>query len=267
MKWRLISAFCALAILFGTYYFLGSTGLVILCCLMSLVAAVEYSAFFEKTSIWLVAFLFFDAAIFLTHVFYPQYTLALLVGSFACLTSLGIVLFRHQDPKFVLGKIQWTLWGLVYTGLFPSLCVHFLYEKGWSILMYLLITVFLGDTLALFFGRFFGGPKIFPNISPNKTVSGSIGGLLGSVTFGSVFLFKFSQVPHLWQMILISLCIGFFAQFGDFFESLIKRVSGKKDSSQLMPGHGGFLDRLDGVYFGSAVLYFFCVLLDYGQFF
>jgi phosphatidate cytidylyltransferase len=267
MIWRWVSALAALVVLFGTYFIFGSNGLVLLCSLIAFVAAVEYSALFEKTSIWFVAFLVFDSIIFATHILVPQYSLALLMGCFVCLSTLGVIIFRHQEPKEILGKIQWTLWGLIYTGLFPSLSVHLLYEKGWSILIYLLITVFLGDTLAFFFGRSFGGPKIFPNISPKKTVSGSIGGLLGSVVFGSLFLARFSTMPHLWQMILVSLSIGFFAQFGDFFESLIKRVAGKKDSSQLMPGHGGFLDRLDGVYFGSATLYFFCILLDYSQYF
>jgi phosphatidate cytidylyltransferase len=264
---RWLSALIALVVLFGTYFLYQTPGLVVLCSLIAFVAAVEYSTLFEKTSLWLVAFLVFDAIIFATHMLLPQYSLALLMGCFICLSALGMVLFRHQEPKETLGKIQWTLWGLIYTGLFPSLSVHLLYEKGGLILIYLLITVFLGDTLAFFFGRSFGGPKIFPNISPKKTVSGCIGGLIGSVIFGCLFLVKYSAVPQLWQMILLSLSIGFFAQFGDFFESLIKRVAGKKDSSQLMPGHGGFLDRLDGVYFGSATLYFFCVLLDYSQYF
>lgn len=264
---RWISALLGILLLFTTYYFADVPGLTVLCCLIVFIAAVEYSALFEKTSFWLVAFLVADALMFSVHFFHPSWTLAALMASFVALASLGIVLFRNEEPKIILGKIQWTLWGIIYTGIFPSLSVHLLYEKGLNILLYLLITVFLGDTMAFFSGRLVGGPKIFPNISPKKTVSGSIGGLLGSAIFGSIFLTYMSDMPQLWLMIFMSVSIGLFAQFGDFFESLIKRVSGKKDSGRLMPGHGGFLDRLDGVYFGSAMLYLFCVLFDFAQYF
>lgn len=264
---RWISALGGLAILFGTLHLFGPAGLTVICSVIVMVAAYEYSLLFEKTSLWLLIFMAFNASIFATQLLAPSSTLAVLAASFVGLTSVGIFCFRNQEPKHILGKVQWTLWGLIYTGLFPALGVGLLYNQGASILIYLLVTVLVGDTVAFFTGRLLGGPKIFPNISPKKTISGAAGGLVGSAISGSVFLYYQSSLRNWLLMLAVSTAIGAFAQFGDFFESLIKRVSGKKDSSQLMPGHGGLLDRLDGVYFGSAIMYFFCVVMDFNVYF
>jgi phosphatidate cytidylyltransferase len=267
MLTRWLSAIGGLILLFGTLWVAGPIGLAVVGSIGVLIAAWEYAALFEKPSAWFFMFLVADAIVYLLHILHPTFTVATLAGNFVIMSALGVVMFRDRDPKEIFGKIQWTLWGVIYTGLFPALTVQTLITQGWIPLFYLLVTVFFGDVAAFFCGKYIGGPKIFPNISPKKTVSGAAGGLVASAVCGTLFLIYFGHFPNISVAIPMSLAIGLFGQFGDFFESAIKRVSGCKDSGQIMPGHGGLLDRLDGVYFGSAMFYVFCITLDYISYF
>ncbi len=264
---RWLSAFAALGILFGTLYIAGTMGLVVLGSLIALIAAAEYTLLFSPPSLWSVLFLLMSIVVYLTQVVQPEFLLPVLCMSFVLIASAGVCLFSQLDPNQIVTKMQWALVGLIYVALLPSLCVHLLFVHGWPLLIFLLVTVFFGDIFAFFFGLSFGGKKIFPQISPKKTISGSLGGLLGSILCGGIFLIYFSTLRDLPFILLICASIGAFAQLGDFFESLLKRISGKKDSGQIMPGHGGFLDRLDGVYFGSPVLFFFCAFYDLPSYF
>lgn len=267
MAYRFISALSALGLLLGTLYFGGATALTFLGTFVVGIAAIEYALLFEHLSLWLFSFLLFSFAVYLTQLFSPEHTIAVLCMSFILLSSLGICLFRKMEPPQLLAKLQWPLLGLIYVALFPALAVQILYSVGWPPLIFLLVTVFFGDIFAFFFGLYLGKRKIFPHISPKKTVAGSFGGLIGSVLSGGAFLFYFSELRDGLLIVFVCLAIGAFAQLGDFFESLLKRISGKKDSGHIMPGHGGLLDRLDGVYFGAPVLYFFCNFFNLASYF
>ncbi len=264
---RWISAFAALILLFGTLIFGGSDALVIVGSILVFLAMLEYASLFSKPSIWYFVFLFFGGMIYAVQVLAPDLVVPVLTMSFVAVAAVGVCLFSKLEPSEIIAQMQWALVGLIYAALLPALAVNMLYENGWPLLIFLLVTVFFGDVFAFFFGVYFGQKKIFPAISPKKTISGSLGGLLGSVLSGSVFLIYFSQLRDPLSILFLCLAIGVFAQLGDFFESLLKRISGKKDSGQIMPGHGGLLDRLDGVYFGSPVLYFCCVFYDLPSFF
>ncbi len=122
---------------------------------------------------------------------------------------------------------------------------------GQTILLGHFLVVFSGDTGAYFAGRFFGRHKLYPAVSPKKTVEGGIGGLvLGAITLP---LYCHWMLPHLptWQVVVAALALGVVAQVGDFAESLFKRATDTKDSGALLPGHGGMLDRIDGVLFAA----------------
>lgn len=120
---------------------------------------------------------------------------------------------------------------------------------GW----YLGIVIASNDTGAYFVGRVIGGPKLAPMISPAKTVSGSVGGwLLGTIT-GTIYWTIFTPSPW-WLGLLFSAVIGLSGQTGDLIESAIKRLFRIKDSGDIIPGHGGFMDRLDSVTFGVILL-------------
>jgi phosphatidate cytidylyltransferase len=112
-------------------------------------------------------------------------------------------------------------------------------------------------------GRQFGGPKLLPAVSPKKTWSGGIGGLVFSLVFAAVVGF-YQPEPSMFALIVAAGLLSVVSQAGDFFESWVKRLFDVKDSSQLIPGHGGFLDRLDGLV-AAAVPVAVVVALNIGQ--
>ncbi|PKQ05860.1 MAG: phosphatidate cytidylyltransferase [Alphaproteobacteria bacterium HGW-Alphaproteobacteria-11] len=129
-------------------------------------------------------------------------------------------------------------------------------ELGLAVTIWLLATVWAIDICAYFAGRFIGGPKLAPSISPKKTWAGLIGGMMGAAAVGVVTsLWIGAGSPLLLALIGVGMTV--LEQAGDFFESALKRRSGVKDSGTLIPGHGGILDRVDGlvaVAAGAALL-------------
>lgn len=122
-------------------------------------------------------------------------------------------------------------------------------EFGLPFVIWLMGAVFLSDILGYFAGKFFGGPKFWPTLSPKKTWSGTIAGWLGGMVLGTIIWLSGHGEPVL---IWVTPLIVFAGQMGDIAESWLKRRAGVKDSSNLIPGHGGFMDRFDAV--SGAVL-------------
>jgi phosphatidate cytidylyltransferase len=116
------------------------------------------------------------------------------------------------------------------------------------------------DTLAYYFGRTFGRKKICPEVSPKKTIEGSLGGLLGSFIACGAYGYIISSKVYIMPLInffIIGLLCGIICQFGDLVASSIKRSTGVKDYSNLIPGHGGILDRFDSILFASVTVYYY----------
>lgn len=130
-------------------------------------------------------------------------------------------------------------------------------SRNW---VFLLVTgAFIGDTTAYGFGRLFGKRKLAPRISPAKTWMGAFGGLLGTAaSVAAVKIFLITDMSWL-DVAVLSPLLSLFCQLGDLAESFFKRGIGVKDSSTLIPGHGGLLDRCDGLMFGAPVVYFFAL--------
>jgi phosphatidate cytidylyltransferase len=135
--------------------------------------------------------------------------------------------------------------GLLYVVL-PALSLIYLrqQDQGLWLALWTLVIVWATDIGAYFAGRAIGGPKLAPKISPNKTWAGLIGGMIAALLIGGA-LGWMVQLPHIFWLLGAPLAVA--AQGGDLFESWLKRRSGVKDSGKLLPGHGGALDRLDGV--------------------
>lgn len=147
----------------------------------------------------------------------------------------------------------WNTTGLIYAAaaLMASVIVRLDGTTGFHALVFTLIVVWVTDIGGYFAGRTFGGPKLAPRISPKKTWAGAVGGLVLSIAiaFAASALGWGRIVPLLALAILLSIV----SQLGDLFESWVKRRFGVKDSSQIIPGHGGLLDRLDG--FVAAIVF------------
>lgn len=255
---RTTSALVALAILFAIYYFLQLNGLRLICYAAVLIGAHELiqmllpkgTGKFHKGLFYAVLLLIFHVA-----ANYPSFA----VVGFAVLTVLFWVLsiLAHQSFTELDGLVRYqakSVMGFVYLGLLPSYAYRLLdLHNGLIWFLTLLAVVFAGDIGAYLVGITLGKHKINPRLSPKKTWEGSIGGLLGSLGAGFVCS-RFLPDIQVNAILVTAVCAGFVAQFGDFFESLIKRVADVKDSGSLMPGHGGILDRIDGVLFASPIL-------------
>lgn len=139
---------------------------------------------------------------------------------------------------------------------------------GLALAMFPLVTVWICDSVAMMVGKRVGGPRMAPTVSPNKTWSGTIGGFLGALAvapaYHALVLQPLAVEVTPWQALAVAALVGSMGQVGDLAESLFKREVGLKDSSHLIPGHGGVLDRLDSLYFAiplsAALLRFFHVL-------
>ena len=122
--------------------------------------------------------------------------------------------------------------------------------NGMIVILWLFAVVWGTDILAYFTGRYFGGPKLWPQVSPKKTWSGAIGGLFSGVLLGCLVLFALGVSPT-FPHVILSIAFSVLTQMGDLFESAVKRRYDVKDSGSLIPGHGGFMDRLDGFIFAA----------------
>jgi phosphatidate cytidylyltransferase len=158
---------------------------------------------------------------------------------------------------------RWSWWqvgGIFYAGLSAISLSAIRGEDslGFVAMLFVFVIVWATDILAYFVGRAIGGPKLAPRISPGKTWSGAIGGTIAGVVGGmSVALLHF-QDAGIWVP-AVALALSIASQIGDLFESFIKRRFGVKDSSNLIPGHGGVMDRVDGLVFACFAAFFLAV--------
>lgn len=162
------------------------------------------------------------------------------------------VLFRYKIFMVACG-----------TGIFLAVLGHSMAFLGGKQLFLLIVLLVVGtDAGGYFAGKLIGGPKLFPRISPNKTWSGTIGGWALSIIIliGFVYFWR-DQLPTIY-LVFYALAISVFSQLGDLSISAIKRKVGVKNSSNLLPGHGGFLDRFDG-FIGVGVLIFFLTIMNF----
>jgi phosphatidate cytidylyltransferase len=125
-------------------------------------------------------------------------------------------------------------------------------EFGLLAIVMLFAVVWSTDILGYFAGRTFGGPKLAPSVSPKKTWSGAIGGTVGAV-IATVAVAVYAQLPHVVVLGCLAVGLSAVSQAGDLLESAVKRRFDVKDASQIIPGHGGVMDRLDGFVTAAAV--------------
>lgn len=256
---RAVSALIALAIIIGLYVSLGVLGLKIAVGLIVVIGNWELIGILfhnEKSKVIKTLFRLMTYAVFAASI--TSLSMGSIIYALATIVMIiTVLLSSHKEGNLeYMASVQAkSALGLFYMGLLPSFAFRLLdqaYGLYWFI--FLLAVVFAGDTLAYVFGVLFGKNKVMPSVSPKKSWQGSIGGIIGSVAAGLIcWLFLFPE-NSLGVFLLLGGISGFVGQFGDFFESLLKRVADVKDSGKIMPGHGGVLDRVDGVLFASPVV-------------
>ena len=209
---------------------------------------------------------------------------------FPILLTVGIcisffrLLFRNENPPATIADIATTILGFIYVGFLPchlvllrnlSLPPEFiryanpLEQPGLAYVWVSLFIIWATDVFAYYFGKKLGKHLLYPQISPKKTIEGALGGFIMAIFWATVVVYSadnyfFACHPFrhkLWHAPLMGAAVSIGAQLGDLCESLLKRDAGMKDSSTIIPGHGGFLDRGDSLLFGSAISYYWICLV------
>ncbi len=187
----------------------------------------------------------------------------LVVTSLLIGVKLVLWLFNRNDFVFSL-KSKWLI--LMGYIIFPFvLIVKIPFVNNTfisSIIIGIFILIWTNDTFAYIVGKSIGKNKLFEAVSPKKTIEGFIGGVIFSVIAG-VFIAKYYTNMPIYTWVLTSIIVGFFGALGDLIESKFKRIANVKDSGNIMPGHGGILDRLDSVIFATPFLFLLYKIIGY----
>ncbi|MDA7705509.1 phosphatidate cytidylyltransferase [Rickettsiales bacterium] len=194
--------------------------------------------------------------IILYAIFLSKSIFLLLFLAIAILASFEWVKLIQSDTE---NKNKWLLIGFFYL-LIPFFSILELRFINKDIILWLFFVVWSTDIFAYFIGKNIGGPKLIPSISPNKTWSGLIGGMLSAAIIGSLSTLMFEGSIIFFT--ISSIILALIAQAGDFFESKVKRIFNVKDSGNIIPGHGGILDRIDGLMFAAPAVLIIYILFQ-----
>jgi len=180
--------------------------------------------------------------------------------SLAAMAMLTWILFLERNRERAIQTTAITLFGMAYTAwnLGHLMLIRDL-PAGRGALLVLLFAIWGSDTGAYYAGSRYGRHRIFPAISPKKTWEGSVAGLAAAVVAATLATALFYPPLTVAAALLLGLAVGVAGQLGDLFESMLKRSAGIKDSSHLLPGHGGLLDRLDSLIFAAPAFYYLVV--------
>ena len=171
------------------------------------------------------------------------------------------LLLRRDNLRDILPQVACAFFGAFYTFTPWRLAVD-LRNISVHLLFFGLALNWIGDSAAYYFGRRFGRHKLAPVVSPKKSWEGAAASVVGSVVFGVLYLGKFRPELPWWEVTSMAIMGNIAGQFGDLAESAIKRGAGVKDSGNMLPGHGGILDRVDGTLFSLPVVYAIYVLFN-----
>jgi len=269
LRQRVLSAIIIVPILFASIWF-SNPWFSIVVAIAALLGVIEYYAMVDRTgwqplaifgTLWTLFFIFnaYYAPKYSSNNIYILVTSALIASAVAL--SLVWVLFLRSSSKKVMISWAASMAGIFYMGWLLSYWVLIMNHYGgdwdgrdWVILA--LFSTFAVDTAAYFVGRTWGRHKMAPTVSPGKTWEGAIGGLVGALVAVIALALLLNVDISYGEMVILGVLIAVFAQLGDLAESKLKRSMGVKEASNLIPGHGGILDRLDSIVFTGVVVYY-----------
>lgn len=270
MKTRIISGLCMVPLLVLVY--LGGYFITALCIVIGFMGVTELFNGFEAMGIKPSRAVAYGSMVvlYLINGFFPQEHEYILAWLAASVMASSIYIFKINERK--VEDALATMLGIIYV-VFFSFHVVLIDQTGiYSAMIWLaILAAFATDIFAYFTGVFLGKHKLCPNLSPKKTIEGAIGGTLGSVIVCGLFgRFLFPVFSGMYSIILpdmtvhcliIGLIGAIAAQCGDLTASAYKRKMGIKDYGNLIPGHGGIMDRFDSVLFTAPVVYYYIILV------
>lgn len=259
LKRRLPTALVLLAIIFVTIQFAPDWLFFLILQLIILAALLEFYGLCQRREVLPQKFIGVIAALIIGSTFYfPHFPLDLALFIILVIVGFYYLLISSSVEKVVLfpQSIALTFFGVVYISFTLNFAFTIRQNYGPYIIYFLLTVIFIGDTGAYLVGKIWGRRPLAPIASPRKTWEGSIGGVVTACVGG--FLVQQLLWPSLgWiKALVFAFFINLLAQISDPVESLFKRAVGVKDSSNLLPGHGGFLDRVDSLIFAFPFFYF-----------
>ena len=264
LKKRVITALCSIPLLIVAVWFdQPLPWFTIFVAIWGLLAALEFynlvstSKISPLTYFGLIWTLFF----ILSPHFSYDLTVPILLTSAVILPLFWLLLHPQNEGAFI--GWAWTIAGILYVGWFLSYFVALRgLDNGREWVFLALFATFASDTAAFFIGRALGKHLLAPHISPGKTWEGSIAGIFGSIIISLALVTLFDLPLNYGWTILLGLLISVLGQLGDLVESLLKRNMKVKDSGRVLPGHGGFLDRMDSIVFAGIVVYYFVLIIQ-----
>jgi phosphatidate cytidylyltransferase len=189
-----------------------------------------------------------------------EYMMYVLVATAFILLILPVI-----SLEYTFIDVSLTLLGFIYCGiLFGFVYLVNAKPSGEFLIWIIFIGSWLSDTAAFYSGKFFGKHKLSPRVSPKKTIEGSVGGLIGATIFTGIFgiiIQRYTNIMPTYNYFIIGALCGIFGQLGDLVASSIKRYAGIKDYSNLIPGHGGILDRFDSIIFSATVIFYYLTFI------
>ncbi len=258
IKQRLITAAIALPLLILLLAYASSAVFAFFVTLIVFAALLEFNRMGMKQDQleiqWVAALV--GAAIVPLFFLHQLALLYLYLSGFFLLFALYFLL-RPSCLTRVHLHFGWICLGIIYVALLMGhLVLLRLLDDGRQWIFLTLIVIMSCDTCAYVIGSRFGKRKLYPLISPNKSIEGGIGGVGGAVLGALISKLLFFSSIGLWPAILVGVVLGVVGQIGDLFESMLKRACGVKDSGNMIPGHGGILDRLDSLLFAFPLVYY-----------
>jgi phosphatidate cytidylyltransferase len=265
---RAVSALVLMPPVLGAVYF-GSPYFEILLCGCAVIMAWEWERLCGGRTRQIEFFVLaatFVVAVVLTSLGRPLVALSVLLAGSAGLLISAAPWRESTAPSDAKDGLKWRVAGAFYIG---ACCMALTWLRthpafGFEIVAWLLATVWAVDIGAYISGRLIGGPRLVPAISPNKTIAGLLGGMACAGAVGAAVAAVFYHRQSIVPLAASSVVLGFVAQAGDVAESWIKRRRGFKDSGHLIPGHGGLLDRVDGLLAATAVTALFFAVREGG---
>ncbi len=262
LKKRVITGLCGIPLLAAIVWF-GTPWFTILVAIWGVLAVFEfYKMVAASKAPTLTYFGLIWTLLFILSPHFDYDTLIpLLLTSAVILPLIWLLLCPQKEAAFT--SWAWTIAGILYVGWLLSYLVALRgVDDGRNWVFLALFTTFASDTSAFFAGRALGKHRLAPRVSPGKTWEGAIAGFIGAIIVCLLFTLRTPlQAPfdYWWQAILLGLVVSIFGQLGDLVESLLKRNMGVKESGRSIPGHGGFLDRMDSVAFAGIVVYYYVI--------
>lgn len=260
LRKRLPTSVVLLAFAFCLVQFMPPLWFLLIMQILILVSLIEFYNLFRVKKVFPQRIFGIILALIITASFYFE-EISLTFALFVCLLLASVYYVISIRTLEKLASFPQSMALTFFGALYLSFTLNHFYllkvEWGPNPLFFLLAVIFLGDTGAYLFGKLLGRRKLVPIASPRKTWAGAIGGIILGILGGLIIRFTILKDIVLWKAILTGAVVHIVAQFSDPLESLFKRAVGVKDSSNILPGHGGVLDRMDSLILATPFFYYF----------